>query len=110
MLTGHPPSWCEASPTSWRGILPAAAANRRAALRPDDPRHVMVSGLAADRNRRPPVALLLAEALERIADRPPDVLLHLSGPCCAGTLCRLSVHHDSRAALNWSLRSPLNSF
>jgi eukaryotic-like serine/threonine-protein kinase len=28
---------------------------------------VMVSGLAADRNRRPPTALLLAEALERIA-------------------------------------------
>jgi hypothetical protein len=27
----------------------------------------MVSGLAADRNRRPPTALLLAEALERIA-------------------------------------------
>jgi serine/threonine protein kinase len=39
-----------------------------------------------------------------------SIALHLSGPCCAGTLCRLNVHHDSRAALNWSLRSPLNSF
>ena len=217
MLTGHPPFLVR----SIADILardtsqpPQPIAERLGA--PDTLDAVMVSGLAADRNRRPPTALLLAEALEMIAgqieaagafeqvpktimtarpspriesplaaevtapdlppvtgpypsfappplapmsgfepaspyprgagaagiprpipaaDRrlsqfrpavrdepgnrigsrsgracPPGVLLHLSGPCCGGTLCRLNVRHDSRAALNWSLRSLLNSF
>jgi eukaryotic-like serine/threonine-protein kinase len=68
MLTGHPPFLVR----SIADILardtsqpPQPIAERLGA--PDTLDAVMVSGLAADRNRRPPTALLLAEALEMIA-------------------------------------------
>jgi eukaryotic-like serine/threonine-protein kinase len=68
MLTGHPPFLV-------RSVADILA---RDTSRPPEPiaerlgapvtlDAVMVSGLAADRNRRPPTALLLAEALQRIA-------------------------------------------
>jgi eukaryotic-like serine/threonine-protein kinase len=68
MLTGHPPFLVRsiadivARDTSQP---PEPIAERLGA--PDTLDAVMVSGLAADRNRRPPTALLLAEALEMIA-------------------------------------------
>jgi serine/threonine protein kinase len=68
MLTGHPPFLVRsiadivARDTSQP---PQPIAERLGA--PDTLDAVMVSGLAADRNRRPPSALLLAEALEMIA-------------------------------------------
>ena len=68
MLTGHPPFLVR----SIADILarntskpPQLIAERLGAPATLDA--VMVSGLAADRNRRPPTALLLAEELERIA-------------------------------------------
>jgi serine/threonine protein kinase len=69
MLTGHPPFLVR----SIADILardmsqpPEAIARRVGAPHTLDA--VMLSGLAADRNRRPPTALLLADALEAIAD------------------------------------------
>jgi eukaryotic-like serine/threonine-protein kinase len=69
MLTGHPPFLVR----SIADILardmsqpPEAIARRVGARHTLDA--VMLSGLAADRNRRPPTALLLADALEAIAD------------------------------------------
>jgi serine/threonine protein kinase len=69
MLTGHPPFLVR----SIADILardmsqpPEAIARRVSAPHTLDA--VMLSGLAADRNRRPPTALLLADALEAIAD------------------------------------------
>ena len=32
MLTGHPPFWCQASPASWRGILPSRRNQSRSGL------------------------------------------------------------------------------
>ena len=68
MLTGHPPFLVR----SIADILardmsqpPEPIAERLGA--PTSLDAVMLSGLAADRNRRPPTALLLAEALEAIA-------------------------------------------
>jgi serine/threonine protein kinase len=68
MLTGHPPFLV-------RSIADILARNTSKPPQPIAERlgapatldAVMVSGLAADRNRRPPTALLLAEELERIA-------------------------------------------
>ena len=69
MLTGHPPFLVR----SVADILardtsqpPEAIARRVGAPHTLDA--VMLSGLAADRNRRPPTALLLADALGAIAD------------------------------------------
>ncbi len=68
MLTGHPPFLVR----SIADILardpsqpPEPIAERLGA--PSTLDGVMISGLAADRNRRPPTALLLAEGLETIA-------------------------------------------
>jgi serine/threonine protein kinase len=69
MLTGHPPFVVR----SIADILardpsqqPEPIAERLRA--PSTLDGVMISGLAADRNRRPPTALLLAEGLQTIAD------------------------------------------
>jgi eukaryotic-like serine/threonine-protein kinase len=68
MLTGHPPFLVRSiadilarDPSQ----LPVPIAERLGA--PPTLDGVMLSGLAADRNRRPPTALLLAEGLETIA-------------------------------------------
>jgi eukaryotic-like serine/threonine-protein kinase len=70
MLAGHPPFLVR----SIADILardpsqpPEPIAERIGA--PSTLDGVMISGLAADRNRRPPTALLLAEGLETIADQ-----------------------------------------
>ena len=70
MLTGHPPFLVR----SIADILardpsqpPEPIAERLGA--PSTLDGVMISGLAADRNRRPPTALLLAEGLETIASQ-----------------------------------------
>ena len=68
MLTGHPPFLVRSiADILARDISrpPDAIAQRLGAPATLDA--VMVSGLAADRNRRPPTALLLADALEAIA-------------------------------------------
>jgi eukaryotic-like serine/threonine-protein kinase len=68
MLTGHPPFLVRSiADILARDISqpPGAIAQRLGAPATLDA--VMVSGLAADRNRRPPTALLLADALEAIA-------------------------------------------
>ena len=68
MLTGHPPFLVRSiADILARDISqpPEPIAQRLGA--PTTLDAVMLSGLAADRNRRPPTALLLAEALERIA-------------------------------------------
>jgi len=74
MLTGHPPFPVR----SIADILardtsqpPEAIARRVGAPATLDA--VMISGLAADRNRRPPTALLLAEALQTIAGEMEQV-------------------------------------
>lgn len=70
MLTGHPPF----AVRSIADILardiskpPEAIAEQLGA--PSTLDSLMLSGLAADRNRRPPTALLLADALEKIASQ-----------------------------------------
>jgi eukaryotic-like serine/threonine-protein kinase len=68
MLTGHPPFLVRSiADILARDISqpPEPIAQRLGA--PTTLDAVMLSGLAADRNRRPPTALLLAEALETIA-------------------------------------------
>jgi eukaryotic-like serine/threonine-protein kinase len=74
MLTGHPPFLVRSiADILARDISrpPDAIAQRLGAPATLDA--VMVSGLAADRNRRPPTALLLADALEAIAgEMRPD--------------------------------------
>jgi eukaryotic-like serine/threonine-protein kinase len=68
MLTGHPPFLVRSIPDIVaRDPLraPEPIAGRLGA--PSTLDGVMLSGLAADRNRRPPTALLLAEGLEAIA-------------------------------------------
>jgi eukaryotic-like serine/threonine-protein kinase len=69
MLTGHPPFLVRSiADILARDISqpPEAIARRLGAPHTLDA--VMLSGLAADRNRRPPTALLLADALGAIAD------------------------------------------
>jgi eukaryotic-like serine/threonine-protein kinase len=72
MLTGHPPFLVRsiADIVARDPLLaPAPIAGRLGA--PSTLDGVMLSGLAADRNRRPPTALLLAQGLEAIASEMP---------------------------------------
>ena len=68
MLTGHPPFLVRSIADILArdpSLAPEPIAERLGA--PSTLDGVMLSGLAADRNRRPPTALLLAEGLETIA-------------------------------------------
>jgi serine/threonine protein kinase len=68
MLTGHPPFLVRSiADILARDISQPPEAIARHVGAPATLDAVMISGLAADRNRRPPTALLLAEALQTIA-------------------------------------------
>jgi serine/threonine protein kinase len=69
MLTGHPPFLVRSlADILARDISQPPEAIARRVGAPHTLDSVMLSGLAADRNRRPPTALLLADALGAIAD------------------------------------------